>query len=84
MSPVTEDIITTDDIKNMVESSIPESSVEVRDIYGTSDHFEIVVRSGLFTGKSRIEQHKMVQAALGESLTTTIHAVEIKTLTPES
>ena len=84
MSPVTEDIITTDDIKNMVEISIPESSVEVRDIYGTSDHFEIVVRSGLFTGKSRIEQHKMVQAALGESLTTTIHAVEIKTLTPES
>ena len=79
-----EEILTTSDIQSMVESSIPDSSVEVRDMYGTSDHFEIVVSSRHFAGKSRIEQHKMVQAALGEALTTTIHAVEIKTLTPES
>jgi stress-induced morphogen len=41
------------------------------------------VVSTAFAGKSRIDQHKMVQAALGEHLTTTIHAVQIKTQVPE-
>lgn len=75
-------MLSTDDVKSLIEASIPSSSVVVSDMTGTSDHFDIQVTSTEFTGKSRIEQHKMVQSALGEHLTTTIHAVQIRTNTP--
>ncbi len=76
-------MLTTDDVKKLIETGIPESTVEVADLTGTSDHFDIRVLAAAFAGKSRIEQHKMVQTALGEHLTTTIHAVQIKTSVPE-
>ena len=75
-------MLSTDDVKNLIEASIPGSDVAVADMTGTSDHFDIQVTASEFVGKSRIEQHKMVQSALGEHLTTTIHAVQIKTNTP--
>jgi stress-induced morphogen len=76
-------LLTTSEVQELIEASIPGASVEVADLTGTSDHFDIRVTSGAFAGKSRIEQHKMVQAALGEHLTTAIHAVQIKTQVPE-
>jgi len=76
-------MLSTDDVKSLIEASIPSTSVVVADMTGTSDHFDIQVVSEEFAGKSRIEQHKMVQSALGEHLTTTIHAVQIRTSTPE-
>ena len=75
-------MLSTEDVKSLIEASIPSASVVVADMTGTSDHFDIQVTSEEFAGKSRIEQHKMVQSALGEHLTTTIHAVQIKTNTP--
>ena len=75
-------MLSAEDVKGLIEASIPSSTVVVADMTGTSDHFAIRVTSAEFTGKSRIEQHKMVQSALGEHLTTTIHAVQIKTNTP--
>ena len=76
-------MLTTNDVQKLIETGIPESTVEVSDLTGTSDHFDIRVLAAAFAGKSRIEQHKMVQSALGEHLTTTIHAVQIKTSIPE-
>lgn len=76
-------MLRTVDVKKLVEDAIPGSEVEVADLTGTSDHFDIRVCSAEFAGMSRIEQHKLVQKALGEHLTTTIHAVQIKTSTPQ-
>ena len=76
-------MLTTEDVKKLIESGIPDSQAEVGDLTGTSDHFSVTVTSPAFRDKSRIEQHKMVHRALGEHLTTTIHAVQIKTLIPE-
>lgn len=75
-------MLTTEQVKQLVENGIPGSRAEVRDLTGTSDHFAIRVAAKAFTGKSRMEQHKMVHRALGEHLTTTIHAVDIKTEIP--
>ena len=72
-------MLNTDDVKRLIEESIADASVEVADMTGTSDHFDIKVVSAAFEGLTRIDQHKLVQAALGEHLTTTIHAVQIKT-----
>ena len=77
-------MLTTDDVKRLIETGIPGSSAEVSDMTGTSDHFAIRVRAPAFAGKTRIDQHKMVHEALGEHLTTTIHAVDIKVEVPEN
>lgn len=76
-------MLSTEDVKKLIESGIPDSQAEVGDLTGTSDHFSVTVTSPAFAGKTRIEQHKMVHRALGEHLTTTIHAVQIKTCTPD-
>ena len=76
-------MLSPSDVQKLIAESIPHSTVEVSDMTGTSNHFDIRVSSAAFAGKSRIEQHKMVQQALGEHLTTTIHAVQIETHTPE-
>lgn len=74
-------MLTIDEVRRLIEEAIPGATVEVADMTGTSDHFDIQVRSQAFAGKTRIDQHKMVQQALREHLTTTIHAVQIKTIT---
>ncbi len=76
-------MLSTVDVKRLIEEGIPGAVAEVEDLTGTSDHFAVTVSATAFAGRSRIEQHKMVHAALGEHLTTTIHAVQIKTIVPE-
>ena len=76
-------MLSTQDVKKLIEDGIPGATAEVGDLTGTSDHFSVEVTSQAFAGKTRIEQHKMVHKALGEHLTTTIHAVQIKTRVPE-
>ena len=51
---------------------------------GTGEsHFRVVVISELFNGKSRLERHRMVNAALAEEIAGGVHALAIKALTPE-
>lgn len=60
------------------------SHLVVTDLTGTQDHWEAVIVSEAFSGKSRIQQHQMVYAALGELMAGPIHALALKTYTPES
>jgi stress-induced morphogen len=75
-------VMTPEMLKHLLEQSFPGDPVKVFDLTGTSDHFEVQIVSDQFEGKSLIEQHKLVHAACGEHLTTTIHALKIKTRTP--
>lgn len=60
------------------------SHIVVTDLTGTKDHWEAVIVSGAFSGKSRIQQHQMVYTALGELMAGPVHALALKTYTPES
>lgn len=60
------------------------SHLELRDLTGTKDHWEALIVSQAFSGKSRIEQHQMVYAALGELMTGPVHALALRTYSPES
>ncbi|MGB5702760.1 MAG: BolA family transcriptional regulator [Polyangiales bacterium] len=60
------------------------SHIVVTDLTGTKDHWEAVIVSAAFSGKSRIQQHQMVYAALGELMAGPVHALALKTYTPES
>ena len=63
----------------MIQASFPDARVEVNDLTGTSDHFEAIVVAKEFAGKSRIEQHRMVYASLGQAMGSAIHALALKT-----
>lgn len=57
------------------------SDIEVFDLTGTSDHWEVSVRSTAFKGMSRIEQHQHVMKAFAPELKTgEVHALSIKTI----
>ena len=69
-----------DEITRLIQGGLPGSRVSVT---GDGRHFEAVVVSDAFAGKSIIQQHRMVYAALGDSFRTdAIHALSIKTCTP--
>ena len=67
-------------IKQYIEQGLECDHVEVQ---GDGRHFEAVIVSPLFRGKSKVQQHQLVYAALGERMREDIHALSMKTLTPE-
>ncbi|MBI4817045.1 MAG: BolA family transcriptional regulator [Deltaproteobacteria bacterium] len=68
-----------DDVRERIERGIPGSSAKVVDTTGTGDHFEATVTAAAFRGKSLIQQHRMVYAALGEAMQGPIHALKLET-----
>ena len=78
----------------MVEPSVVEQRIreglggvthlELEDLTGTKDPFRAVIVSAAFEGKSRIEQHQAVYAALGELMKGPVHALTMVTATPEA
>ncbi len=69
------------EIKKMIQAGLPDADVEV--LGDDGQHFEAVVVSATFAGKSLIQQHQMVQATLGDSFTSgALHALALKTSAP--
>ena len=60
------------------------SHVAVRDLTGTKDHYEATIVAAAFAGQSRIKQHQLVYRALGELMAGPVHALSLKTFTPEA
>ncbi len=68
-------------IKQMIEAGLPGARVEVQGDDGV--HFEARVVSEAFAGKLPLARHRLVYATLGERMGGEIHALALKTLTPE-
>ncbi len=78
----------TDEVERRIEAGIPDAEANVTlprmpDEEHEDAHFAAVVVSPAFEGKSLVEQHQMVYDALGDAMTDDIHALEMKTYTPE-
>ncbi|MDX8390970.1 MAG: BolA family protein [Mariprofundaceae bacterium] len=71
-----------DTLAEIVRRAISGSEVEVG-LFSGHDHFEMRVVSTAFAGKNRVTRHQMVYQALGDYMRTEIHALALKTLTPE-
>lgn len=74
-------MITSDNIKQYIESSLPCDLVKVEGDDG--HHFNAIIVSAEFRGKNMIQQHQLVYSALGDKMKQEIHALSMKTLTPE-
>lgn len=76
-------MMSPEQIQALIQQALPGSEVEVQDMTGTQDHFQALVISPAFLGKSMVEQHQMVYRALGENMKQAIHALSLQTYTPE-
>ena len=70
-----------DDIAALIGAALPDAVVEVQGDDGV--HFEALIVSERFAGKSMLQQHQIVYAALGEKMGAEIHALSMRTFTPE-
>ena len=73
-------MITPEQVRSHIEKGLQCAQVRV---LGDGQHFEALVVSEAFRGKSRVERHQLVYAALGERMRGEIHALSMRTLTPE-
>ena len=71
------------EIERLIKEAIPDASVEIRDLAGDGDHYAATVISNSFKGKSRVQQHQMVYAALKGQMGGVLHALALQTATPE-
>ena len=72
-------------VEQRIREGVPEvSEVKIEDLTGTKDHYQAVVVSSAFATMSRVEQHQAVYRALGELMAGPVHALALKTYTPEA
>ena len=74
---------TTDELKQRIEKALPGAQVQVEDLTGGGDHFRAEVVSERFSGLGRIDQHRLVYDVFGSEIGGPIHALSLKTSTPE-
>ena len=67
------------EIEKLIKQALPDASVEIQDLAGDGNHYSATVTSSQFSGKSKIEQHKMVYASLKGKMGNELHALAIKT-----
>jgi stress-induced morphogen len=72
-----------EDITAKIRVALPDAVVDLKDLTGTQDHWEARVISREFAGKSLIQRHRMVMAALAEEMKGPIHALTLDVKTPD-
>ena len=75
--------MTPQDIKNLLTQAFPDSRIILEDLAGDGDHYAVRIVSPAFSGKSRIDRHKMVYSSLKGKMGNELHALALKTLTPK-
>ena len=68
-----------EEIKKLIKEGLPDATVEIQDLAGDGNHYSATVTSSQFSGKSKIEQHKMVYSSLKGKMGNELHALAIKT-----
>lgn len=73
-------MVRPEDIQGYIAQGL---ACEQLQVTGDGQHFEALIVSAAFAGKSRVQRHQMVYAVLGDRMRAEIHALSMKTLTPE-
>lgn len=76
-------MISPQQVEAMIKAEMPDAQVQVQDLTGGGDHYQVTVVSSQFEGKGLVQQHQLVYSALQQALSTeAIHALALKTSTP--
>ena len=72
-----------DDIVAKIRVTLPDADVRLEDLTGTRDHWKATIVSAAFAGKSLLQRHRLVMAALAAEMKGPIHALTLEVKTPE-
>jgi stress-induced morphogen len=67
------------EIERFIKEALPDANIEIRDLAGDGNHYAATVASSAFKGKSRVQQHQMVYAALKGNMGGVLHALALTT-----
>ncbi len=77
-------MISSDTLATLIQTHLPGAEVQIQDLTGTGDHYQAVVVSEAFSGKSLVQQHQLVYQAVNTVMATEeLHALALKTFTPQ-
>ncbi len=68
-----------EEIKNLIKEAIPDAEIDIVDTAGDENHYSATIKSKVFTGKSKIDQHKIVYKALKGKMGNELHALALNT-----
>ena len=68
-----------EEIKKLIKESMPDAEISIQDLAGDENHYSATIISKVFTGKSKIDQHKLVYKALKGKMGNELHALELNT-----
>ncbi|WP_291296451.1 BolA family protein [Elioraea sp.] len=71
------------EIEALIRATLPDAQVTIEDLRGDGDHYAATVVSAAFKGKSRVQQHQMVYAALQGRMGGVLHALALQTSAPQ-
>ena len=67
------------EIESLIREALPDATIDIKDLAGDGNHYSATITSSQFSGKSKIEQHKMVYNSLKGRMGNELHALAIKT-----
>ena len=67
------------EVETLIKEALPDAIIEIQDLAGDNNHYSATITSKEFSGKSKIEQHKMVYSSLKGKMGNELHALAIKT-----
>ncbi len=68
-----------EEIKKLIKESIPDATIEIKDLMGDKNHYAATIRSSKFNNLSKIDQHKLVYKSLKGKMGNELHALSITT-----
>jgi stress-induced morphogen len=69
-----------EEIKSLIKKSIPDAEINIKDLAGDENHYSATIKSKIFSGKSKIDQHKLVYKALNGKIGNELHALSLNTI----
>ena len=69
----------SEEIRSLIKEALPDAEITIQDLAGDENHYSATIKSKVFSGKTRIEQHKIVYNALKGKMGNELHALAIKT-----
>ena len=68
------------EIEKLIKESIPDAEIIIQDLAGDNNHYSATIKSKIFNGKTKIEQHKIVYKSLKGKMGNELHALSINTI----
>ena len=69
-----------EEIEKLIKEAIPDAEISIQDLAGDNNHYSATIKSKIFTGKSKIDQHKLVYKALKGKMGNELHALALNTM----